>query len=207
MSKEAQVLDSDEAETESVDASDESDSSNETKSAPRQLSISVRGLLTALLIVVAATAIGVLAWLYIGAENRLDTMNRQAAGESRAEQIAMDYAVNAAAMDYKDLAAWKAKLVAGTSPELKDRLTEAATSMEQLLVPLEWSSTAEPLVAKVRSETAGTYVVDSFVSVLTRTTQAPDGLQSTATYSITIDSNKDWQITDVAGIGAVTEPK
>lgn len=207
MSKEAQVLDSDEAETESVDASDESDSSNEKKSAPRQLSISVRGLLTALLIVVAATAIGVLAWLYIGAENRLDTMNQQAARESRAEQIAMDYAVNAAAMDYKDLAAWKTKLVAGTSPELKDRLTEAATSMEQILVPLEWSSTAEPLVAKVRSETAGTYVVDSFVSVLTRTTQAPDGLQSTATYSITIDSNKDWQITDVAGIGAVTEPK
>jgi hypothetical protein len=30
--------------------------------------------------------------------------------------------------------------------------------------------------------------------------QAPDGLQSTATYSITVDSNKDWQITDVGGV-------
>jgi hypothetical protein len=27
---------------------------------------------------------------------------------------------------------------------------------------------------------------------------------STATYSLTLDSNKNWQITDVGGIGALT---
>jgi len=43
--------------------------------------------------------------------------------------------------------------------------------------------------------------VDSFVSVQTKTIQAPDALQSTATYSTTIDSNNNWQITDVGGIG------
>ena len=58
--------------------------------------------------------------------------------------------------------------------------------MEQILVPLEWSSSAQPLAAKVRSDTNGIYVVDTFVSVLTDE-QTPDNLQSTATYSITID--------------------
>jgi Mce-associated membrane protein len=37
--------------------------------------------------------------------------------------------------------------------------------------------------------------------------QAPEGLQSTATYSITIDSNHDWQISDVGGIGSVVGQK
>ncbi len=43
------------------------------------------------------------------------------------------------------------------------------------------------------------YVVDSFVSVQTKTVQAPEALQSTATYSTTIDSNNNWLITDVGG--------
>ena len=79
--------------------------------------------------------------------------------------------------------------------------------MEQILVPLQWKSTAVPLVAKVRSSANGIYVVDTFVGVETKTVQAPDGLQSTATYSITIDSQHDWQISDVGGIGAVVGQK
>jgi hypothetical protein len=77
--------------------------------------------------------------------------------------------------------------------------------MEQILVPLQWNSTAQPLVAKVRSSTGGVYVVDSFVSVLTKTAQGPEPLQSTATYSVTVDSSKGWQITDVGGIGAAMQ--
>jgi hypothetical protein len=79
--------------------------------------------------------------------------------------------------------------------------------MEQILVPLQWNSTAHPLAAKVRSETGGVYVVDAFVSVLTKTAQASDPLQSTATYSVTVDSSKDWQITDVGGVGDALQPK
>jgi Mce-associated membrane protein len=45
------------------------------------------------------------------------------------------------------------------------------------------------------------------VGVQTKTVQAPDGLQSTATYSITVDSNHDWQISEVGGIGAVVGQK
>lgn len=171
------------------------------KSRRVQLSISLRTAVISVVIVALISAVGLLAWLYIGAKRNLDDQARQSENKIHAENVALHYAVEAAAMSYQDLNTWKGKLVAGTSPELKDRLTKAATSMEQILVPLRWDSTSRPLAAKVRTVTGGVYVVDSFVSVLTKTAQAPEPLQSTATYSITVDSGKDWQITDVGGVG------
>lgn len=169
----------------------------------RQVSISMRALVYGVVTVLLVSAVCVSTWLYLTAESKLDSQARQSSNYEHAEQVALDYAVNAAQMNFQDLNAWKAALVKGTSPELKDKLAKAADSMEQLLSPLQWNSTAKPLVAKVRSDAGGVFVVDSFVSVLTKTTQAPGGLQSTATYSVTVDSNKDWQITDVGGIDAV----
>jgi flagellar basal body-associated protein FliL len=188
----------DAAETDSTESEIE-DKPRGKKSARLQLSISLRSLMIAAVIAALVAAVGVFAWLYIGAQRKLDGQARRSENETHAEKIALNYAVEAAAMNYEDLNAWKTKLVAGTSPELKEKLTKAATSMEQILVPLQWSSTARPLAAKVRSVTGGSYVVDSFVSVLTKTMQAPDPLQSTATYSVTIDSSKDWQISNVGG--------
>ncbi|CQD06682.1 hypothetical protein BN000_01330 [Mycobacterium europaeum] len=167
---------------------------------PRRVSVSLRSVVTAALVCLLAGTSGVLGWLYLGAQGKLDAQSREAGNRDRAEGIAIDYAVNAADMDYQDFNGWKVKLVKGTSPELKAKLTKAADSMEQVLAPLQWKSTARPLAAKVRSNASGIYTVDSFVSVLTKTMQAPDGLQSTATYSITIDSRNNWQITDVGGI-------
>jgi Mce-associated membrane protein len=166
----------------------------------RQVSFSLRTLATAAVIVLLAAAAGVFGWLYWGAQEKLNTQARDAGNRTHAEGVAADYAVNAADMDYQDFAGWKTKLVNGTSAKLKDKLTTAADSMEQVLAPLQWKSTAKPLATKVRSEVGGVYTVDSFVSVFTKTMQAPDGLQSTATYSITIDANNSWQITDVGGI-------
>ncbi len=166
----------------------------------RQISISVRAMIIAVLVCLLAGTAGVLGWLYVGAQEKLDAQSREAANRDRAEETATDYAVNAAAMDYQDFNGWKVKLVKGTSPDLKTKLTKAADSMEQVLAPLQWKSTARPLAATVRSSAGGIYTVDAFVSVLTKTMQAPDGLQSTATYSITIDSRNNWQITDVGGI-------
>lgn len=169
----------------------------------RQVSISVRTLLLALLITALVAAVGVMTWLYLRANAKLDDLARQAADNSHAERIALDYAVDAAKINAQDLGEWKKNLVKGTTPELKEKLSSAATSMEQILMPLQWNSTATPLAAKVRSNANGIYVVDTFVGVETKTIQAPEGLQSTATYSITIDSNHDWQISDVGGIGSV----
>ncbi|GAB5023413.1 hypothetical protein JHV675_53370 [Mycobacterium avium subsp. hominissuis] len=146
-------------------------------------------------------------WLYLGEKAELDRQARQAADNSHAERVALDYAVDAAKIDTKNLDAWKKNLVKGTTPELREKLNSAAASMEQILAPLQWNSTAIPLAAKVRSNTNGIYIVDTFVGVETKTVQAPEGLQSTATYSITIDSNHDWQISEVGGIGAVVGQK
>ena len=175
------------------------------KRARLQLSVSVRSLLIGAVIAALVVAVGVLAWLYVGEQRKLDAQARQSENATHAEKVALDYAANAAAMNFQDLNGWKAKLVAGTSPELKERLSKAADQIEQVLVPLQWNSTARPLAAKVRSSTGSVYIVDSFVSVLTKTAQGPDPLQSTATYSVTIDSSKGWQITDVGGIGAAVE--
>jgi hypothetical protein len=188
--------------SEAVDAQRKS-----TKPKVRRVSVSVRTLLVATLITALLVSLGVLAWLYLGAKEQLDEEARQAANNSHAERIALDYAVDAAKINVQDLEAWKQNLVKGTTTELKEKLSSAATSMEQILVPLQWNSTAIPLVAKVRSNSNGIYIVDTFVGVETKTMQAPDGLQSTATYSITIDSNHDWQISDVGGIGAVVGQK
>jgi flagellar basal body-associated protein FliL len=179
--------------------------SADNKAARRRVSVSLRGLVHSAIIVALVATIGVLAWLYWQAQQKIDTQAQQSANYAHAQKIALDYATNAAAMDYQKLDEWKAKLVAGTTPELKDKLTKAATSMEQIVVPLQWSSTATSLAAKTRSNTGTIYVVDAFVSVQTKTVQAPDPLQSTAAYSVTIDSSKGWQISDVGGIGAVIE--
>ncbi|WP_241666333.1 hypothetical protein [Mycobacterium marseillense] len=173
----------------------------------RRVSVSVRTLAVGAVIVSLIVAVAVMTWLYIGAKTTIGEQARQANGDKHAEQIALDYAVNAAIMDYKDLGPWKQNLVKGTTPELKDKLTKAGTSMEQILLPMQWSSSAKPLAAKVRSHNNGVYVVDTFVSVMTKTAQAADNLQSTATYSITIDSNNAWQIADVGGIAAMVPEK
>jgi Mce-associated membrane protein len=205
----------DEKQDEKQEAATEPDEAVTAKGEPKtasensraRVSISVRTLVVAAAICVAASAIGVLTWLYIGAQNKLSAEAHAASNKKHAEEIAQDYAVHAAEMNFQDLNAWKVQLVKGTSPELKEKLTKAAGEMEQILTPLQWVSTARPLAAKVRSDAGGTYVVDSFVSVLTKTMQAPEGLQSTATYSLTIDSNKDWQISDVGGIDAALGSK
>lgn len=173
----------------------------------RRVSVSLRGLVHSAIIVALVATVGLLAWLYWEAQDKIDTQVRQSADYAHAEKIALDYAVNAAAMNFDQLDEWKRKLIAGTTPELNDKLTKAATSMEQILVPLQWSSTARPLAARVRSNTGTIYVVDAFVSVHTKTVQAPEPLQSTAAYSVTIDSSQGWQISDVGGIGAMVEGK
>lgn len=174
---------------------------------PRRVSLTLRALVIGVVMLALAAGLGVMTWLYIGQRGTVEANVRAAQNQQKAEQIALEYAVNAAAMNYQDLNGWKVNLVKGTSPELNDKLSKAATSMQQLLVPLQWTSTSKPLAAKVRSDVNGVYVVDTFVSVLTKTTQAPDNLQSTATYSITIDSNNNWLITDVGGISAVVAGK
>lgn len=192
----------DRAETPAVD-SVQASSENGGPQVGAARTVRVRALVVGALVFVLTALVIVTGWLWLGARDDLAAIEHRETAEQEAERRALDYAVGAAATDYQDLGAWRAELVAGTSEDMSNKLTQAATSMEQLLVPLQWNSTSTPLVATVRSETDGVYVVDSFVSVFTKNAQAPDGLASTATYSITLDSNQDWLITDVGGISDV----
>lgn len=181
-----------------------------TSDSPRTVGerqVSLRSIGAFALVSLLVIAVVVLGWLLMSKNDELSSLKSAASDDRHAEEIASNYAVGAAEMDFTKTDEWKSRLIAGTSPELANRLTQAATSMEQITAPLQWTSTSTPITATVRSETDGTYVVDVFVNVITKNNQAPEGVQSTATYSVTIDSSSDWLITDVGGIGAMMDDK
>ncbi|WP_213574173.1 hypothetical protein [Rhodococcus sp. USK13] len=161
--------------------------------------IRVRSFIVTLVILAMIGSIGILAWQLHAKTHDLDSLRDNADARSHAEQVALDYSAGAAQMDFRDLASWRSRLTSGTSDELADRLTHAASSMEQIITPLQWVSTAKPVAAKTISENNGSYTVSAFVSVLTTNSQAPDGIDSTATYQLTVDSRDNWKITDIGG--------
>ncbi|MFE3056900.1 hypothetical protein [Nocardia sp. NPDC059239] len=169
--------------------------------------VTLKTLVTAGVLAALVVTTGVLGWQVHAKSNDVDSMRAADSQRAHAEQVALDYATAAADMDFHDLAAWRSRLTKGTSPELSNRLTQAASSMEQIISPLQWVSTAKPVAAKALSESNGVYSIDCFVSVLTKNNQAPDGIQSTATYQLTIDSRNNWVITDIGGIDSALAPK
>jgi hypothetical protein len=173
----------------------------------RESSIKVETLVVAVVVLALVVLVAVVGWQLHAKSNDLDAVHRQASDRANAERVALEYAMGAAEMDFHDLAAWRGRLTKGTTPELANRLGQAAMSMEQIISPLQWTSSSKPIAAKVRSEQNGAYSVDCFVNVITKNSQAPDGINSTATYRLTIDSNHNWVITDIAGIDSALAPK
>ncbi|MGW5385869.1 hypothetical protein [Nocardia sp. NPDC003963] len=169
-------------------------------SRPGTVSISVAGLVRGAVLAVLAVAAIVFAVLYFTARGELADRDERAAADSRAEQLATDYAVGAATVNFKDLDAWIAALKQNTSPQLAGKFDDTAPKLEQILVPLQWTSTATPIAAKVMSEQDGVYQVNVFVNVTSTNAQNPDGTQTTVTYTVTIDENSGWQVTDVGGV-------
>ncbi|SHU39601.1 Uncharacterised protein [Mycobacteroides abscessus subsp. abscessus] len=169
--------------------------------------LALRAKLLRVGLAVALIGNGVLGWLAYSShrseqqsQTQLTVMKTAAESKDHAMQVALDYAKGAAEMDFKDMPGWTKRLTANTSPELTARLKDAAASMEQIIVPLQWVSTPTPIASVVRSEHDGVFVVNAFVSVRTKNVQAPDGIQSTATYTVTINKNSNWTITDVGGV-------
>ncbi|KSZ60033.1 hypothetical protein Z045_00640 [Rhodococcus pyridinivorans KG-16] len=164
-----------------------------------------RGLVAALEVLLVA-ALVIVGWQWNEARNERDALLSEAAGRAEAEQVALDYALGAAEMDFRDLGAWRGRLTSSTTPELRERLDKAATSMEQIIVPLQWTSTAEPITAKAVTGPDGSYTVECFVSVRTTNAQAPEGIVSTATYRLGVDRRDGWTITEISGVGADALP-
>ncbi len=128
-----------------------------------------------------------------------DDMKAEAAEKAHAEKVAAEYATGASTFDYRDLGPWRVALVKGVSPELKTKMDATAGAMNQLLQPLQWVSKSTVLDAVVNSHSGSIYKVNAYVKVEATNVQAASGREVTTVYNITMDRDKDWQITDVGG--------
>ncbi|WP_433757457.1 hypothetical protein [Nocardia sp. CA-135398] len=167
---------------------------------PGTLSIRVSTVVVAAVIGALVIAVTVLSGFLISARGELADRNDREAADNKAEQVATEYAVGAATVNYQDIPSWVARLKANTVPQLANKFDATAPKLEQILVPLKWTSTAAPITAKVMSEQGGIYKVDVFVNVSSTNAQSPEGAQTTVTYNVTLDKNTDWKITDVGGV-------
>lgn len=129
-----------------------------------------------------------------------------AADRSHAEKVAADYAAGASTFDYHDLTPWSNALVNGVSPELKTKLQATVGAMNQLLQPLQWVSKGTVKDAIVNSQSGPVYKVSVYVNVEATNVQAASGRDVLTLYNVTLDKDKDWQITDVGGAVDATVP-
>ena len=183
-----------------VDAEGRTSESSTDSSPAVPRSVAVKPLALGLVVALLVIGLAVVTWQLRSTSDELSSIHSAEAGRAQAEQIALDYATGAAEMDFRDLPTWRTRLTQGTSSELSNRLTQASSSMEQIISPLQWTSTAQPISAKAVAGDGGIYSVDCFISVMTTNSQAPEGIMSTATYKLTIDSGDDWKITEISGI-------
>ncbi|WP_433560315.1 hypothetical protein ACQP1O_21600 [Nocardia sp. CA-151230] len=192
------------ASTDEAPASAETESSSpasgDRTAAPRTVSIRLSTvLISAGIALLTAVAVS-FASLYWAARSTLADRDAKAADDRHAEQIATDYSLGASTIDYHDVKGWIGRLQSGTTPQLSAKFDATAPQLEQILLPLQWTSKAAPLSAGVISESGGIYKVNAYLTVTSTSAQTPDGAQTTVTYSLTVDRNSGWKITDVGGL-------
>lgn len=151
------------------------------------------------LVIFLVAAVVVMTVLAINSRRAEQELQTTLENREHAERIALDYAVGAATVDYQDLDVWHERLTSGTSDELTEQFDATAPPLQEILVPLQWTSTSTPIAAKVGEETDGVFVVSAFVDVDSTSVQNPEGARSTVTYTVTVDGHDDWVITDVGG--------
>ncbi|UGT42628.1 hypothetical protein LTV02_04200 [Nocardia yamanashiensis] len=171
-----------------------------TTPARRTVAVPFSTLLLSAGLAVATLAALVLGGFLLSARGELSDRDTAAAGATRAEQVAKDYTVGAATVNFADFTAWVNRLKANTAPALSNKFDATAPKLQELLTPLKWTSTAQPIAARVASETNGVYKVNVFLNVSSTNAQNPNGAQTTVTYNVTVDSGADWKITDVGGM-------
>lgn len=166
---------------------------------PRQISVRLSTVATVAYVAGLAVTTVTFGALYLSERGELSDRDARAAADKQAEQAAMDYAVGASTIDYRDPKAWLAKLKANTTPQLSAKFDATATQLEQIILPLQWTSKATPVQAAVKSESGGVYKVNAFLDVDSTSAQSPQGGRTTVTYTVTLDKNDGWKITEVGG--------
>ncbi|MGF0319272.1 hypothetical protein [Nocardia fluminea] len=181
-------------------ATEEATTTEAAEQPPRTVSLRLSTVLTTATIAALVAAVVTFASLYFSAEATIADRAARDADAAHVEQIASDYGVGASTIDYRDVRAWFTRLKTGTTPQLAAKFDATAPQLEQILLPLQWTSKATPLSATVTSESAGIYKVNAYLDVVSTSAQTPDGTRTTVTYSLTVDRNADWQITEVGGL-------
>ncbi|MGX1809550.1 hypothetical protein ACWIGI_27835 [Nocardia sp. NPDC055321] len=162
-----------------------------------QLKVSTLGLAAAAVLLIGALVATSALWL--SARHDLNSNEAAAADTRHAEQVATDYAVGASNIDFTDLTTWNGRLKANTTAPLAAKFDATAPKLQEILVPLKWTSSATPVAAKVSAHDNGIYQVNVFLNVTSTNAQNPDGVQTTVTYNVTVDPSQDWKITNVGG--------
>lgn len=165
--------------------------------APRQVTLSVRSIVASVVLIALVVALGVFLVRDISARKDLNDLRADVADRAAAENVAGKYAVNAATLDYRDLTPWIANMKKGVSPDLQKQYDLIGQTMDQVLTPLRMQTTADLIVAKTVSTSGDIFRVQAVVDVNTKSVQTPNGSNTTATYTLTLDRSKDWMITSV----------
>lgn len=189
------------------DAPGASGSASAGKAAPRQITLSVRTLLIGLvgLLVASGLIFGVVDNFRV--RGQLNDIRSQQSNNAKAEQVAGEYAVRAATLDYKDLTPWAANLKKGVSPQLSKQFDVAVPAMQQILTPVRMSTTATLVSAKTTDVAGDIYRVTAVVEVTTKSLQTPDGASSLAAYVLTLNKADNWLITAVGDQASPGSPK
>ncbi|PXX61517.1 Mce-associated membrane protein [Nocardia tenerifensis] len=176
------------------------DAAEPKTAAPKTISIRLSTVaLAAGLAALTATTV-VFGTLWNSARGELADRDDAVAADRRAEQVATDYAVGASNINFQDVNAWVAKLKTNTTPQLANKFDATATKLQDILVPLKWTSTSAPITAKVMNTDNGVYKVNVFLNVTSTSAQTPEGAQATVTYTVNVDPNNGWKIADVGGM-------
>ena len=159
-----------------------------------------------MLCVAALVAVAVLAYLLVQRSDDLVAERQLTADKQTAETVAGRYAVGAATFDFNNLQPWSAALKNGTAPELNSRFDVAVNTLTPLIQEVQWVQTAKLIAAKtvdIRADRQ--FIVQVFVSTHMTSTQNPKGLNTVTPYTITLDRDSNWLITDVAGIAGAAQ--
>ncbi len=152
-----------------------------------------------MLVVVLAVATTVAIVSALGYRDDYQGLKTQNAQAQRAEDVASDYAVKAAEIDYRDFDPWFAALKTGVDDAMIKQFADTEPVLRQLLGQLQWVSKGTLVGSDIKSQNNGVYVVQVFVDVQVTNVQSPGGVKTTALYPITVDKNKNWAITDISG--------
>ncbi|MEC3920609.1 hypothetical protein [Nocardia sp. CDC160] len=172
----------------------------ETPVVSKTVSVKLSTLVTA---AAAVLLVGALVWvtvLWQSARGEVNDAAARAADDKHAEQVASDYALGAANLNYADFNAWTARLKANTTPALANKFDATSAKLQEILVPLKWTSSPTLLSSQVINRDNGVYKVNVYLNVNSTNAQNPDGVLTTVYYTVNVDPKSDWKVTDVGGV-------